>query len=87
VHPLFDIGYRLAAIALCLSCVNTVWYGLVDRRITFFNTDILDWWTPARQVFHRDSAPVRYWAMICGEIGTAVLCVVAVIFGWWTPNT
>ena len=63
-----------------------VWYGLVERKITFFNTDILDWWSPA-QVFHRNTAPVRYWMQIGLKAITSVLCVVAAIIGWWQPNT
>jgi len=42
VHPLFDFGYRIVAIALCLSCGRKVWYGLVERKITFFNGDLLE---------------------------------------------
>jgi hypothetical protein len=85
VHPLFDFAYRIVAIALCFSCGRTVWYGLVERKITFFNTDLLDWWSP-RQVFQRDIAPVRYWMQISIQAFTSVLCFVAGIIGWH-PNT
>jgi hypothetical protein len=85
VHLLFDLAYRIVAIASCLYCGRTVWYGLVERRITAFNTDILDWWTP-RQVLHRDAAPVPYWILICTQAVTTVLCFVAAIVGWWQPN-
>jgi hypothetical protein len=87
VHPLFDIAYRIVAITLCLSCGRAVWYGLVERKITFFNTDMLDWWSPSRQVFHRDAAPVRYWIQIGLQTSTSVVCFVAAIIGWWQPNT
>jgi hypothetical protein len=87
VNVLFDVGYRIVAIALCLSSGRMAWYGLVERKITFFNTDILDWWSPSRQVFHRDAAPVRYWIAICMRTGSMVLCFVAAIIGWWQPNT
>jgi hypothetical protein len=82
----FDVGYRLVAIALSVSCGRQVWYGAVERKITFFNTDLLDWWSPSRQVFHRDTAPVRYWITIGSAAITMVLCFVAAIVGWWQPN-
>ena len=87
MNPFFDIGYRIVALALCLYCGRQVWYGLLERKITFFNRDILDWWSPASEVFHRDAAPVRYWMVICMQAGSTVLCFVAAIVGWWQPNT
>ncbi len=86
VNPLFDIGYRLVAVAFCLYCGDSVWYGYVERRITLYNTDLLDWWTPARQVLQRDVAPVRYWIVISVQAGSTVLCFIAAIVGWWQPN-
>jgi hypothetical protein len=91
VHiPFLDVAYRIVAIALSLSCGRRVWYGLVERKITSFNngTDILDWllfWS--RQVFHRDTAPVRYWMEMGMQTSAVVLCLVAAIIGWWQPNT
>jgi hypothetical protein len=87
VPPALDLGYRVVAIALCFSCGRAVWYGLVERKITFFNTDLLDWWSPSRQVFHRDTAPVRYWMQIGMQTGASVLCFFGAIIGWWQPNT
>jgi hypothetical protein len=87
VHPLFDFGYRIVAIALCLSCGRQVWYGLVERKITFINGDLLDWWSPTRQIFQRDAAPIRYWIQIGIQTITCVLCFVAAIVGWWQPNS
>ena len=75
VNPLFDFGYRIVAIAACIYCGRTAWYGLIERKITLFNTDLLDWWTP-RQVFQRDSAPIRYWMQIGLQAGSSVLCFV-----------
>jgi hypothetical protein len=83
---LFDIAYRLVAIALCLWCGRTVWYGLAERKITLVNSDLLDWWTPS-QILHREAAPIRYWIVMCVQAGTTVLCFVAAIIGWWQPNT
>jgi hypothetical protein len=89
----FDVAYRIAAITLCLTLGRQVWYGLVERKITSFNThtDILDWpldWSRwSRQVFHRDTAPVRYWMEMGMQTSAVVLCLVAAIIGWWQPNT
>ena len=85
MHPLFDFGYRIVAIALCLSCGRKVWYGLVERKITFFNGDLLDWWS-YRDV-HRDAAPIRYWIQIGIQITILVACLFVALFGWWQPNT
>jgi hypothetical protein len=87
VHPVFDLAYRIAAIALCLWCGRKAWYGLVEQKITFINSDLLDWWSPSAQVFHRDTAPVRYWIEVSMQTGISVLCLVAAIIGWWQPNT
>ena len=86
-HPLFDFGYRIVAIALCLYCGRKVWYGLVERKITFINADFLDWWSPSRQVFQRDTSPIRYWIQIGIQTITSVMCFVAALIGWWQPNT
>ena len=85
MHPLFDFGYRIVAIASCIYCGRAVWYGLIERKITLFNTDLLDRWTP-NQVFQRDSTPVRYWMQISIQAFSSVLCFVAGIIGW-QPNT
>ena len=87
MHLLFDIGYRIVAIAFCFSSGRAAWHGLVERKIILFDTDILDWWSPSTQVFLRDVAPVRYWMVVSMEAGAAVLCFVAAIVGWWQPNT
>lgn len=87
VPPALDLGYRVVAVALCLSCGRKVWYGLVERKITFINGDLLDWWSPTRQVLHRDTAPIRYWMEISMQTGLSVLCFIGAIIGWWQPNT
>jgi hypothetical protein len=81
VNPLFDIGYRIVAVAVCIYFGRTVWHGFAERKITVFNTDLLDWWTPS-QVFHRDGMPIRYWMFMCGRAVTTVLCFIAAIIGW-----
>jgi hypothetical protein len=85
VNPLFDFGYRIVAIGFCIYCGCTVWYGLIERKITFFNTDLLDWWTP-NQIFQRDIMPVRYWMQIGLQAISSVFCFVAGIIGW-QPTT
>lgn len=85
MNPFLDIGYRLVALAVTIYCGRRVWHGLVERKITAINDDLLDWWTPS-QVFHRDDAPVRYWMFLSFEAGSAVLCFVGAIVGWWQPN-
>ena len=83
----FDVGYRIVAIALSVSCGRQVWHGLVEQKIrSIKDPDILNWlldWSRwSRQVFHRDSAPVRYWMEVSMQTGTMVLCFVAAIIGW-----
>ena len=83
-----DFAYRIVAIAACLYSCRVVWYGLVERKITAFRADVLDWlldWSP-RQVIHRDAAPVRYWILMGVQTITMVVCFVAAIIGW-QPNT
>jgi hypothetical protein len=77
---------------LCFDCGRTVWYGYVERKVRAFNThtDILDWlldWSSwSRQVFHRDTAPVRYWMEMGMQTTVLVACLVVAIFGWLQPN-
>ena len=86
MHPLFQIGYRFAAIALCIHNANVVWYGLIEKKISLFNSNILDFRTPSERVFHRDATPIRYWIVLAMKAGTAAVCLVAAIVGWWQPN-
>ncbi|OAF05843.1 hypothetical protein AYJ54_02885 [Bradyrhizobium centrolobii] len=83
----FDIAYRIVAIALCVYSGRELWYGLVERKITFISSDLLDWSRWSTQVFHRDTEPVRYWIQINGTTFGMVACFVAAIIGWWQPNT
>jgi hypothetical protein len=84
MHGAYDIAYRIVAFAMFVSCSRKLWYGLVERKITSFNPDLLDW---SRQVQNRDAEPVRYWIEIGITIFTLVACFIAVIIGWWQPNT
>jgi len=87
----FDVGYRIAAIALGYSCGRQVWFGLVERKIKSFNAraDVLDWlldWSRS-QVFERDAAPIQYWMEIGFQTFVTVTCLFAAIIGRWQPNT
>ena len=83
---LYEIVARIVAIYLCLDCSRTVSYGLVARKIAYFNPDfldwVLDWWQ--HRVVHRDAAPVRYWIQIGIQIILLVACFFVAIFGWFT---
>jgi hypothetical protein len=63
--------------------------GLIERKIGYVSNDwldwILDWSKPV--IFHRDTAPIRYWMLIAGRVLTLIACVVVAIFGWWRPDT
>lgn len=83
---LYEIAFRIAALAACVWCGRRVWYGAVERKITLHNTDWLDWWTPDL-VFQRDAMPVRYWMTLCMTAVTTVSCFLAAIVGYWQPNT
>ena len=86
---LYEIVARIVAIYLCVDCSRSLWHGLVERKIAYFNDDLLDgllvdW---SKVIAHRDATPVRYWI----QIGLRTSCLVAsffvAIFGWWRPNT
>jgi hypothetical protein len=85
VNTLLDIGYRIGAFALSVYCGRQVWYGFVERKITFVSDDWLDWSKWSRQVFDRDTMPVRYWMQIGGTAFGSILCLVGAIIGW-QPN-
>ena len=85
MSPALDLGYRAVAMAACIYCGSRVRRSLAERKFTAINSDLLDWWTPT-QVFHRDTAPIRYWMFVCGEAATTVLCLAGAIVGYWQPN-
>jgi hypothetical protein len=85
----YEIVARIVAIYLCVDCSRKLWYGLVERKIAYFNDDFLDWllidWS--KVIAHRDATPVRYWIQIGLQISFLVASVFVAIFGWWQPNT
>ena len=90
--PFFDVGFRVLAAYLCFDSGRKLRNGLIERRITFYSRDVVVWvleWLggpPSSQVFHRDTAPIRYWSSIVGTAFAMVLCFVAVFVGYWQPN-
>jgi hypothetical protein len=90
-NPFLDVGYRVLALALCFYCGRQVWDGFVEGKIRSVksSTGILDWlldWS-TRPVFHRDTAPIRYWMEMTLQTIATVGCLIAAIVGWWQPNT
>ena len=85
----YEIVARIVAIYLCVDCSRKLWYGLVERKIAYFNDDFLDWllidWS--KLVAHRDAAPVRYRIQIGLQIIFLVASLFVAIFGWWQPST
>lgn len=80
---LHEIVARVVAITLCVSCSRTLWNAFAERKIVFFNSDLLDW---SRWVAHRDATPVQYWMQIGLQSVTLAASLVLAIFGWF-PNS
>lgn len=86
---LYEIVARVVAIYLCFDCSRELRRSFAERNISYVSSDwldwILDWSKPV--VFHRDTAPIRYWMLFGGRVFTLLACVVVAIFGWFQPNT
>jgi hypothetical protein len=80
---LYEIVARIAGIWVCYSCSQKLWHGLVERKIEPWR-DLLDFY---KQVYHRDTMPVRYWMEIGSMITGSAAGLIVAIFGWWQPNT
>ena len=83
---LYEILARIVAIYLCVYCSCQLWYGLVERKIAYFNDDFLDgllidW---SKVIAYRDATPVRYWIQIGLQTTSLVACLFVAIFH---PNT
>jgi hypothetical protein len=86
---LHEIVARVVAIYLFADCGSILRHGLAERKIVYFNTDLLDWLLSdsSKQFVHRDTAPVRYWALMSSQFTGLVACFIVAIFGWFQPNT
>jgi hypothetical protein len=71
--------------AICASIAATNVGGLVERKIEYFNPDLLNWWW--YEDAQRDVAPVRNWIQIGIQITILVACLFVASFGWWLPNS
>jgi hypothetical protein len=84
-----EIVARIVGICVCVSCSRTLWRGLVERKIAYFNDDIIGWllidWS--KVIAHRDATPIRYWIQIGLQISFAISGFFVAIFGWWRPDT
>ncbi len=78
---LYEIVARIVAICLCLYLFRELRNGLVERKIRYWNPDLLDWYSYGS--VHRDVAPIRYWIEIGFRIFFLVTSVIVAIFGWW----
>jgi hypothetical protein len=81
---LYQIAARIVAIYLCLYFSRELRNGLVERKIRYWNSDLLDWYSYG--FLHRDAAPIRYWIQIGIRITSLVACLFVAIFGWFQPN-
>jgi len=82
-----EIVARIVAIYLCIDGSRQLWRALVERKIKYFNPDLLNWyldWSNARA--DRDSTPVQYWIQIGFRILLLIASLVVAIFGWWRPD-
>lgn len=86
MNPALDLLYRLVALAVCVYCARKAWLGFVERKIMFVSDDWLDWSRWSRQVFYRDTMPIRYWMQVGGSAFGALLCLAGAIIGW-QPNS
>jgi hypothetical protein len=85
---LTEIVARVVAIYLFVECSRDVWHGLVDRKITYYDSDFISWILGESDwVSDRDATPIRYWIHMGSEMLGAIACLVVAIFGWWLPNT
>jgi hypothetical protein len=88
---LYEIVARIVAIYLCVDCSRKLRDGLVERKIAYFNPNLVNWLLEYFQdrswVAYRDATPVQYWIQIGIQITLLVSCLVVAIFGWWHQNT
>jgi hypothetical protein len=77
-----DVGHRLVAIAAGYLCGQKAWRGLVERQISPWR-HLLDFY---KQVYRRDTTPVRYWIEVGQMMLGSVICFIGAVIGWWQPG-
>ena len=88
----YEVVARIVAIYLCVDCIRKVQSGLVEGKITsLHSTGILAWVADGllrwpSQVFHRDTAPIRYWMEMGHQTVAFLACLAVAILGWWQPS-
>lgn len=84
---LYEIVARVVAAYLFVDCFSTLKLALAERKIRSYNPDLiaslLDW---SRQIFDRDTMPIRYWMEMTIQTLGMIGCFVTAIIGWWQPN-
>jgi hypothetical protein len=86
---LHEIVARVVAIWVGCSCGRTLWNGLTERKIQYYNDDFIDglfidW---SKVIADRDRTPVRYWLQIVLWTIAVLGCLGVAMFGWWHPNS
>jgi hypothetical protein len=81
---LYEIVARIVAIYLFIDCSRKLWRGLHERKIAFFNPDLLNW---RNWIVDRDNAPIQYWIQIGIQITLLVSCLAVAIFGWFQTSS
>ncbi|HZP79198.1 MAG TPA: hypothetical protein VFB45_23885 [Pseudolabrys sp.] len=80
---LYEVVARIVAIYLCVDCSRTVRRALLEGKIRYFNSSLIDW---SRWIADRDGAPVMFWIQIGIQTFLAAACLFVAIFGWWQPG-
>jgi hypothetical protein len=85
---LYEVVARIVAIYLCVDCWRTIRNGLAERKIAYFNTDVVDWlfFSWSNRFIYRDTSPVSYWTTMVLQMFALAGCLVVAIHGWWHPN-
>jgi len=86
---LYEVVARIVAIYLCVDCWRRIRNGLAERKIAYYNTDLVNWlfFYRSDRFVYRDTAPVSYWITMGLQIIALAACLVVAIHGWWHPNT
>jgi hypothetical protein len=86
---LYEVVARIVAIYLCVYYWRRIRNGLAERKVAYYNTDLLNWlfFDRSNRLVYRDTAPVSYWITMGLQITGLAASLVVAIHGWWHPNT